>query len=76
MRRGKPMFCCVHQSDHLKTDADPNGLCRFIGTRILSGAVLEKLHTNNIPFAQIEDAVAAVLHIASDVSINGTSTLR
>jgi len=43
----------------------------FIETRILSTAVVEKLHAGNVPFAQVEDAAAAVMHIASDPHING-----
>jgi hypothetical protein len=43
----------------------------FIETRILSKAVVEKLQAGNVPFAQVEDAAAAVMHIASDSHING-----
>jgi hypothetical protein len=46
-------------------------LHRFIETRILSKAVVEKLQAGNVPFAQVEDAAAAVMHIASDPYING-----
>ena len=44
---------------------------RFIATRINSGAALEKLQANNIPFAQVEDAATAVIHLACDLEANG-----
>lgn len=44
---------------------------RFIHTAIISGAALEKLQSRNIPFAEVEDAAAAVLHLASDKTLNG-----
>lgn len=49
--------------------------CRFVGTRIISGAALEKLRSHKIPLAQVEDAAAAVIHMASDSGINGRSTM-
>jgi len=49
-------------------------MCRFIGTRILSGAALEKLESKKIPLAQVEDAASAVIHLASDARINGMLT--
>ena len=44
---------------------------RFIATRIISGTALERLQTNKVPFARVEDAAAAVLHLASDAKLNG-----
>lgn len=44
---------------------------RFIGTRILSNAALDKLAANKIPLADVEDAALAVAHLASDSGING-----
>ena len=40
-------------------------------TRILSKAAVERLQAGNVPFAQVEDAALAVMHIASDSHING-----
>jgi hypothetical protein len=57
-------------------NTDVQHLHSFIETRILSKAVVEKLHAGNVPFAQVEDAAAAVMHIASDPHINGKSWAR
>ncbi|KAM0715766.1 hypothetical protein Q7P37_008280 [Cladosporium fusiforme] len=43
----------------------------FIRTGIISGAALEKLQAGHVPFANVEDAAAAVLHLASDKTLNG-----
>lgn len=44
---------------------------RFIRTGIISGAALEKLQASNMPFAEVEDAAAAVLLLASNKTFNG-----
>lgn len=49
---------------------------RFIETRILSKAVVDKLQAGGVPFAQVGDAAAAVMHIASDPNVNGRSEAR
>lgn len=46
-------------------------VCRFVHTRIISGAALEKLQSHQIPFAQVEDVAAAVVRLASDEKANG-----
>lgn len=51
--------------------ANRGHLYRFIRTAIISGAALEKLQSHKIPFAEVEDAAAAVLHLASDKTLNG-----
>ncbi len=43
----------------------------FIQTRIISEEVINRLEKTGIDFAEKEDAAAAVLHMASDPSING-----
>ena len=43
----------------------------FIQTRIMSDQVVEVLQGKGIVFAEKADAAAAVLHLASDRSING-----
>ena len=61
-----PVLC----SNYIQcTDADV--LLRFIGTRILSNAALDKLAAHKIPLADVEDAALAVTHLASDPRING-----
>ncbi|KAK3075737.1 hypothetical protein LTR53_000675 [Teratosphaeriaceae sp. CCFEE 6253] len=43
----------------------------FIKTAIMSQPVINKLEELKVDFAQIEDASSAVLHLASDTSLNG-----
>jgi NAD(P)-dependent dehydrogenase (short-subunit alcohol dehydrogenase family) len=45
----------------------------FINTRIIADPVVDLLVSRGIEFADKADAAAAVLHLASDQSINGRS---
>lgn len=44
----------------------------FVKTAIISDEVIDRLESHGIEFAEKEDAARAVLHIASDKSMNGT----
>jgi NAD(P)-dependent dehydrogenase (short-subunit alcohol dehydrogenase family) len=45
----------------------------FINTRIIADPVVDLLVSRGIEFADKADAAAAVMHLASDQSINGES---
>jgi len=44
---------------------------RFIKTAIMSDELVDKLTGYGVKFAAIEDASSAVMHLASDTSLNG-----
>jgi len=46
-------------------------MCRYIPTRIISPEAFNMLESRGVHFATVEDAASAVLHIASDQTLNG-----
>ena len=46
--------------------------CRFVKTKILSQAMVDKLSAGGVTFAEANDAAKAVLRLAADPQVTGT----